>query len=80
MHNPIKLNWVKYFVLFHRYLQIAAENGNTKVSVKAQTAMGLYYSSSGHFDLDKAFYWHSEACQNGSFESQGEPQLFILLS
>ncbi|VUZ40265.1 unnamed protein product [Hymenolepis diminuta] len=53
-----------------QYLQIAAENGDTKVSVKAQTAMGLYYSSSGHFDLDKAFYWHSEACQNGSLESQ----------
>ncbi|KAM3176991.1 hypothetical protein ACTXT7_005410 [Hymenolepis weldensis] len=53
-----------------QYLQIAAENGNTKVSVKAQTAMGLYYSSSGHFDLDRAFYWHSQACQNGSLESQ----------
>ncbi|VDN97601.1 unnamed protein product [Rodentolepis nana] len=53
------------------YLKIAAESGNTKVSLKAQTAMGLFYSSLDHFDLGKAFYWHTEACQNGSIESQG---------
>ncbi|EUB60630.1 LRP2-binding protein [Echinococcus granulosus] len=53
-----------------KYLQIAATNGDTKVSVMAQTTMGYFYSSADHMDLSKAFYWHSEACQNGSVESQ----------
>ncbi|KAM7537663.1 hypothetical protein Aperf_G00000060568 [Anoplocephala perfoliata] len=52
------------------YLKIAATYGDTKVSVMAQTAMGYYYSSREHMDIAKAFYWHSEACRNGSFESQ----------
>ncbi|VDK34566.1 unnamed protein product [Taenia asiatica] len=53
-----------------RYLQTAATYGDTKVSVMAQTTMGYFYSSADHMDLLKAFYWHSEACQNGSVESQ----------
>ncbi|KAL5110589.1 LRP2-binding protein [Taenia crassiceps] len=53
-----------------RHLRTAATYGDTKVSVMAQTTMGYFYSSADHMDLSKAFYWHSEACQNGSVESQ----------
>lgn len=49
----------------------AADNGNPKASVKAQSMLGLYYSTKEPKDLEKAFYWHSEACGNGNLESQG---------
>ncbi|XP_042557224.1 LRP2-binding protein [Dipodomys spectabilis] len=49
----------------------AADNGNPKASVKAQSTLGLYYSTKEPKDLQKAFYWHSEACGNGNLESQG---------
>ncbi|KAI5211277.1 Lrp2-Binding Protein [Manis pentadactyla] len=49
----------------------AADNGNPKASVKAQSILGLYYSTKEPRDLEKAFYWHSEACGNGNLESQG---------
>uniref|UniRef100_A0A8D0L9X9 LRP2-binding protein n=1 Tax=Sphenodon punctatus TaxID=8508 RepID=A0A8D0L9X9_SPHPU len=49
----------------------AADHGNPKASVKAQTALGLLYSTSDQKNLKKAFFWHSEACGNGSLESQG---------
>ena len=38
----------------------------------AQTILGYFYSTSDYMDLDKAFHWHTEACQNGSVESQGK--------
>ncbi|NXL84568.1 LR2BP protein, partial [Alectura lathami] len=47
---------------------IAADHGNPKASVKAQSTLGMLYSVS---DLKKSFFWHSEACGNGSLESQG---------
>ncbi|XP_053258466.1 LRP2-binding protein isoform X2 [Podarcis raffonei] len=50
---------------------IAADHGNPKASVKAQTALGMLYSAKHRKDLKKAFFWHSEACGNGSLESQG---------
>ncbi|KAM6149407.1 LRP2-binding protein isoform 2-T2 [Erethizon dorsatum] len=49
----------------------AADNGNPKASVKAQSILGLYYSTKEPKELEKAFYWHSEACGNGNLESQG---------
>ncbi|XP_006772736.1 PREDICTED: LRP2-binding protein [Myotis davidii] len=49
----------------------AADNGNPKASVKAQSMLGLYYSTKEPKELEKAFYWHSEACGNGNLESQG---------
>eukprot|EP00069_Balaena_mysticetus_P011866 bmy_00307T0 len=49
----------------------AADNGNPKASVKAQSILGLYYSTKEPRELEKAFYWHSEACGNGNLESQG---------
>ena len=55
-----------------RYLLTAASHGDTKVSVMAQTILGYFYSTSDYMDLEKAFHWHTEACQNGSVESQGE--------
>ncbi|XP_077158358.1 LRP2-binding protein isoform X2 [Paroedura picta] len=50
---------------------IAADHGNPKASVKAQSALGMLYSATHPKDLKKAFFWHSEACGNGSLESQG---------
>ncbi|XP_032656256.1 LRP2-binding protein isoform X4 [Chelonoidis abingdonii] len=50
---------------------IAADHGNPKASVKAQSTLGMFYSTSNPKDLKKAFFWHSEACGNGSLESQG---------
>ncbi|XP_060103294.1 LRP2-binding protein [Heteronotia binoei] len=50
---------------------IAADHGNPKASVKAQNALGMLYSATHPKDLKKAFFWHSEACGNGSLESQG---------
>ncbi|MEE6460806.1 hypothetical protein FKM82_001108 [Ascaphus truei] len=53
-----------------RWWLFAADNGNPKASVKAQSLLGMYYSKLNK-DLQKAFFWHSEACGNGSLESQG---------
>uniref|UniRef100_A0A8C6QM62 LRP2-binding protein n=1 Tax=Nannospalax galili TaxID=1026970 RepID=A0A8C6QM62_NANGA len=50
---------------------LAADNGNPKASVKAQSILGLYYSTKEPKQLEKAFFWHSEACGNGNLESQG---------
>ncbi|XP_057553100.1 LRP2-binding protein isoform X4 [Hippopotamus amphibius kiboko] len=49
----------------------AADSGNPKASVKAQSILGLYYSTKEPKELEKAFYWHSQACGNGNLESQG---------
>uniref|UniRef100_A0A8C9UJC5 LRP2-binding protein n=1 Tax=Spermophilus dauricus TaxID=99837 RepID=A0A8C9UJC5_SPEDA len=56
----------------------AADNGNPKASVKAQCILGLYYSTKEPKELEKAFYWHSEACGNGNLESQGALGLMYL--
>ena len=51
---------------------MAADDGNPMASTKAQSTLGLFYSRPGESrDLSKAFFWHSEACGNGSVESQG---------
>jgi len=52
---------------------LAADDGNPKASIKAQSVLGMFYSRSDKFhqDLAKSFFWHSEACGNGSLESQG---------
>ncbi|XP_058292955.1 LRP2-binding protein isoform X4 [Hylobates moloch] len=57
---------------------IAADSGNPKASVKAQSMLGLYYSTKEPTELEKAFYWHSEACGNGNLESQGALGLMYL--
>jgi len=49
----------------------AADDGNPKGSIKAQTMLGMYYSRPESLDLKRSFFWHSEACGNGSLESQG---------
>ncbi|XP_064631232.1 LRP2-binding protein-like isoform X2 [Lineus longissimus] len=54
-----------------RWWLLAADDGNPRASVKAQTTLGYYYSREESRDLKKAFFWHSEACGNGSLESQG---------
>ncbi|KAL3863322.1 hypothetical protein ACJMK2_005084 [Sinanodonta woodiana] len=54
-----------------RWWLLAADDGNPKASVKAQTTLGMFYSREETKDLKKAFFWHSEACGNGSMESQG---------
>ncbi|KAM4807580.1 LRP2-binding protein [Rhinophrynus dorsalis] len=50
---------------------LAADNGNPKASVKAQSTLGMFYSRPPNVNLKKAFFWHAEACGNGSLESQG---------
>ncbi len=55
-----------------RFWILAADDGNPKASVKAQSMLGMFYSRDEKYqDLNKAFFWHSEACGNGSLESQG---------
>ncbi|XP_068043046.1 LRP2-binding protein isoform X2 [Anomalospiza imberbis] len=49
----------------------AADDGNPKASVKAQSTLGMLYSMPILKDLKKAFFWHSEACDNGNLESKG---------
>nr|XP_047934357.1 LRP2-binding protein isoform X4 [Anser cygnoides]XP_047934359.1 LRP2-binding protein isoform X4 [Anser cygnoides] len=57
---------------------IAADHGNPKASVKAQSTLGMLYSMSVLKDLRKSFFWHSEACGNGNLESQGVLGLMYL--
>ncbi|XP_045189586.2 LRP2-binding protein-like isoform X2 [Mercenaria mercenaria] len=54
-----------------RYWLLAADDGNPKSSVKAQSTLGMFYSREDSLNLKQAFFWHSEACGNGSLESQG---------
>ncbi|XP_061170542.1 LRP2-binding protein-like [Saccostrea echinata] len=54
-----------------RYWLLAADDGNPSASVPAQTTLGMFYSRPDSLDLKKAFFWHNEACGNGSLESQG---------
>lgn len=52
----------------------AADDGSQTGCVGAMTAIAFFYSRKSdpeYFDLSKAFYWHNEACGNGSLESQG---------
>ncbi|XP_067130329.1 LRP2-binding protein-like [Centruroides vittatus] len=39
-------------------------------AIRAQSALGKFYSRRLYFFPDKSFYWHSKACENGSLESQ----------
>lgn len=53
---------------------LAADDGSLFGSVSAMTALAFFYSRKSdpeYFDLAKAFFWHNEACGNGSLESQG---------
>ncbi|KAK7137518.1 hypothetical protein R3I94_013235 [Phoxinus phoxinus] len=50
---------------------LAADDGNPSASVEAQSSLGMFYCRPETLDLTKAFSWHSEACGNGSVESQG---------
>ncbi|KAH3789784.1 LRP2-binding protein-like isoform X2 [Dreissena polymorpha] len=54
-----------------KFWLLAADDGNPKASVKAQSTLGMFYSREESLDLKQAFFWHSEACGNGSLESQG---------
>ncbi|XP_014668292.1 PREDICTED: LRP2-binding protein-like [Priapulus caudatus] len=49
----------------------AANDDNRSPSIKAQTALGMYYSRPETFNMKKAFHWHSLATKAGSLESQG---------
>uniref|UniRef100_A0A8C5TBR2 LRP2-binding protein n=1 Tax=Malurus cyaneus samueli TaxID=2593467 RepID=A0A8C5TBR2_9PASS len=56
----------------------AADNGNPEASVKAQSTLGMLYSMPLLKDLKKAFFWHSEAAENGNLESQGALAIMYL--
>jgi len=52
----------------------AGDDGNPEACVTAMTMLAFFYSrkeSVEFYDLKKAFFWHNEACGNGSLESQG---------
>jgi TPR repeat protein len=54
---------------------LAADDGNPNACVTAMTMLAFFYSrktETEYFDLNKAYFWHNEACGNGSLESQGE--------
>lgn len=62
-----------------RWWLLAADDGSAQGSVSAMTALAFFYSRKSdpeYFDLAKAFYWHNEACGNGSIESQGLNSLY----
>ncbi|THD22035.1 LRP2-binding protein [Fasciola hepatica] len=61
---------VTVFSDFNRYFLLAANDGDRNACIYAQTALGYLYSGPELRDLEKAFYWHTEACGNGSVESQ----------
>uniref|UniRef100_A0A8B9Q889 LRP2-binding protein n=1 Tax=Apteryx owenii TaxID=8824 RepID=A0A8B9Q889_APTOW len=50
---------------------IAADDGNPKASVKAQSTLGMLYSIKQRCTSCLGLFWHSEACRNGNLESQG---------
>ena len=53
---------------------LACDDGNPNGCINAMTALAFFYSRKGEpefFDLKKAYFWHNEACGNGSLESQG---------
>jgi len=54
-----------------RWWLLASANGDPKGSVKAQSMLGFFYARKETLDLKRSFFWHSEACGNGSLESQG---------
>lgn len=52
----------------------SADNGSEYGNVTAMTYLAFIYSRKNEpefFDLNKAYFWHNEACGNGSLESQG---------
>ncbi|VDO60680.1 unnamed protein product [Schistosoma curassoni] len=59
-----------------RCFLFAANNGDSKACISAQTAVGYLYSGPEIRDLQKAFQWHSDACGNGSVESQGQCRIY----
>lgn len=60
-----------------KWWNLAADDGNPKASLLAQTTLGYMYCNDDHRNLKKAHFWHSEACGNGSLESQGSfPDLY----
>ena len=60
-----------FHVGVYRWWLLSADDGNPKASTKAQQTLGMYYSREDSLNLKQAFFWHSEACGNGSLESQG---------
>ncbi|RNA23481.1 LRP2-binding -like [Brachionus plicatilis] len=52
----------------------SADNGSEYGNVTAMTYLAFFYSRKSEpefFNLDKTYFWHNEACGNGSLESQG---------
>ena len=73
----IRIN-MKQNISTYRWWLLAADDGNPKASVKAQTTLGMFYSREENLNLKQAFFWHSEACGNGNLESQGIVSILFL--
>lgn len=57
-----------------KYWLLSADDGSKKGCISAMVSLAFFYSRKNepeYFDLKKAFFWHNEACGNGSLESQG---------
>ncbi|XP_028391369.1 LRP2-binding protein-like [Dendronephthya gigantea] len=55
------------------YWLLAAKDGSSKGSIRAQSILGMFYSRLGEesYDISKSYHWHQEAAGNGNIESQG---------
>lgn len=61
----------------------AANDGDPKGCVTAMCTLAFFYSQPNdpeNFDLNKAYFWHNEACGNGSLESQGNFLEFLVIN
>ena len=54
-----------------RWLERAADGGSRLGSARAQTMLAMLLARRDTLDLQRSFFWHSEATGNGSLESQG---------
>lgn len=52
-----------------RWWVLAAGRGRDVSSTRAQNTLGMFYARQESLDLNKSFYWHSEAAENGDLES-----------
>lgn len=57
-----------------KYWLMSADDGSPRGCISAMVGLAFFYSRKSEpefFDLKKAYFWHNEACGNGSLESQG---------
>ena len=73
------MNWSCILLHLFRWWLLAASDDKHKPVVEAETALAFLYSrkNSLHYNLKKAFQWHSRASQHGSLESLGKTDTIL---